>query len=392
VSDQLALAISGIWLAAGFVIILARAEQRRICLAVLASLGGGAAFATAGSLATSAPNVIIAGCGLGAFAGALLAVRFQKLFVLLASSAISAFLATLGMLALTESRNNLPVALAAAAAGGIIALTRPDRAATFVIAFSGAQAIFHAIFVPADAYAVGWPEQVAERLVTAYLGGLLPFGVTTMLFVAYANYQQRLDDPGRVQPGLAPAIAALARSIATRLAAVIVIAAAISAAVWWSTDLVIARFEVTGLHALSWPVVSLTTAWFVSLLPRRDAGHGVGDGAKPGRLAWRHLALAAFGVTAMPVLTASLFRLFGATWDGLAQFYSAFVSGPPVTVACKWLYSAGVLPFLLSGAIRTRRPGTGSLATQTGWPGFRKAGRLQWRRRAARTPDPISND
>jgi len=294
--------------------------------------------AITGSFATGAPAGIIAGASLGAIGAFIFAGRERRLFLQFAAAAVASFIVVLCQLAFTDSRQFLPAIVVAAGLGALLAQLRVEDVATALIAFTGAQAVFQSVHVPADAWAVAWPEQIAERVTVAYLGALGPFAVTSALFIAWAVLER------------SDRLAVRARRVAVHLAAIIVGTAVVTTVLWLAEAAEITRFQVTGLHAMSWPVAVAVTIPFLAWLRPANTRRTTA----PGAAVARHVALMLFGVTALPVSTVALFTLFGDGWGTLGAFYSGFASGPVPTLLSKWVFSVGILPLLLARAVDTR--------------------------------------
>ena len=351
---------------AGFALLLIGPARAAIALRIVALTLGAMAGATAGSLATGAPAGIIAGAVCGAGGGVLFANGARRLFLQFAAAAVAGFIAVLCMLAFTDSRQFLPAIVIAAGLGALLAQIWMEDVATALVAFVGAQVIFHSVHVPADAWAVIWPEQVAERVIVAYLGALGPFAVASVLFIAWAIVERRVllasaragpsapNAAGENSPeGAGPQMArwaVSARRIAVHLAAVIIGAAVATSVLWLAGVAEITRFQVTGLHALSWPAATAVTvpfiAWLGPVVSRANAVRGVA--------ASRHIALMVFGVTALPVATVALLTPVSDALGLLGAFYAGFARGPAQTVLSKWVFSAGILPLLLARTLDTQ--------------------------------------
>jgi hypothetical protein len=218
------------------------------------------------------------------------------------------------------------------------------------MAFQGAQAVFHAVFVPADAYSGSFRE-IAARLLGLYADNVIALGITTLLFVGFALWYQkgvaRRRDPA--DPHWASALAA--RRISVRYAALILATWIVTAVLSLSGQWSLSSFDLAGMHALSWPLVSVIT---LALL--RPQPVPIEIASPPRKRSYRILRIAAFGAIVPPVVTGALFMAYGAPWQTISGFYESFLHGPSTALAAKLGYSLAVLPLLLATAVpRARR-------------------------------------
>jgi hypothetical protein len=343
-------AINAIWLAAGFALVLWGLRIFRVWVGAVGMLAGAALGAAAAGGLTGQEEGVLIGALAGGVLGALVAWPLQRITVFLTAGATTAMIAAAGTVAFAGSEYVAGAAIIGFLAGGILASVFYKTVIIAAMAFTGAQAVFHALYVPADTF-VGSPVEIGGSLVAIYASEFIVFVATTALFVGFALWYQR--GPGRKRERL-PAQAAralAARRVSTRLAFVIVtawVAAAVFvAAGFWP----VSAYELVGMHPLSWPVVALAA---IVLLGARPTVLQVGEGAdrvRPrGSSRRRMLRATAFAAVVPPVLTAVLFVAIGGSWDGLADYYRAFLAGPGPVVAAKWAFSLAVMPLLLFSA------------------------------------------
>jgi hypothetical protein len=353
VSVALPLALQALWLAMGFAFVLWGLRIFKAYVALLGGALGCAAGAAAAAIFFGSTEAMI-GCALaGTLVGALLAWPLQKLLVFAVAGATISALAMFVVVARGNDENLLLAAIIGFVAGGVLTLLLYDIVIIVALAFHGAQAVFQSAFVTADAY-IGTPREVVERLLGIYSERIVAFAVTTLLFVGLALwYQRRLARPRGRTPEQ-EVRAAVARRVCLRLAVTILAVRVISAALALSGTWHISSFELTGLHALSWPLACVATVLLLRGAVRRLTGSGDAAPARA-RRGRRHLALALFGVTLLPALTAALFVAYGASWDSLIGFYLAFISGTAGSIAAKWTFAFGLLPLLLAGVVPAPR-------------------------------------
>jgi hypothetical protein len=347
VPAELQLVLRSLELAVGFALVLWGLRIFKLYVAALGMVVGAAAGAGVTAVTSGSTDAMTAGMLLGALAGALLAWPLQKLVVFLASAAAGALLATLAANAWVGSDANVVALIGGGVVGGIAAIALYDTIVVAAMAFNGAQAIFHAVFVPVDAYREA-PRGFVERVLSVYAEQWLAFVVTTVVFVGYAVWYQRgvrraakISDAGRVG-------ARAVRRVSVRLAALILAAWGLSSWMVVNGDWELSSYALAGMHALSWPLVCLATLAFVRRYAPQTAF--AGDVARPRlRRTRRFVGTALFGLIVPPAVTAALFVATGASWDVLFSYWGGFIDGSPDSVAAKWTFAL-LYPMLVAGA------------------------------------------
>jgi hypothetical protein len=343
-------AINAIWLAAGFALVLWGLRIFRVWVGAVGMLAGAALGAAVAGGLTGQEQAVLIGALAGGVLGGLIAWPLQRITVFLTAGAATAMIAAVGTVAFAGSEYVAGAALVGFLAGGILAYVLYTTVIIAAMAFTGAQAVFHALYVPADTF-VGSPAEIGGGLLAIYASEFIVFVATTALFVGFALWYQQGPGRKRERSAVQAARALAARRVSTRLAFVIV-AAWVAAAVFVAAGFwPVSAYELVGMHPLSWPVVALAA---IVLLGARPTVVQVGEGADmtlprgPGR---RHmLSATAFAAVVAPVLTAAMFVTIGGSWDGLADYHRAFLAGPGPVVAAKWAFSLAVMPLLLFSA------------------------------------------
>jgi len=339
-------AINAVWLAAGFALVLWGLRIFKLWVAGTGLVAGaflGAAFA---SVVFGTRDATLAGSLAGAFLGALAAWPLQKIVVFIAAGTTAALVVAAGAVAIAGADNVAIVSIIGFVGGGLLAMWAYDVVVIAAMAFTGAQAVFHAAYVPFDVYNNA-PSAIASRLLGIYALRFPVFVATTVLFIGFSLWYQR--GPGRKRErspaGNARAIAA--RRISIRFAVLIVLAWLFAAALVAAGIFSASTFELVGMHPISWPVVALAALPFIRPRPA-VIQMADGDVTRPrSRTRRRLLGMAAFGAIVPPVLTAGLFVAYGETWVSLSDFYRSFFSGPGTVIAAKWAYSLCLLPLVL---------------------------------------------
>ena len=337
-SAALPLALYALWLITGFAFVLWGLRIFKAYIAIL-GLSAGAALGASGAafFAGDTQSVLIGGA-IGALVGLFFAWPLQKLLVFSAAGTAGAAIAAAASLALGQGDYLIVAAIAGFILSSVLVLAFFDSIVICTMALHGALAVFHAVFVPPAVY-FGDLRQVGARMLGLYAENLTALVATSAIFVAFAWwYQKRVlkrKDPA--DPRWPAAVTA--RRIAFRFAALILaswmITTALSLAEVWS----VTSFDLAGMHALSWPLVTLFMLPFVR--PRPPAPNG---------LAWRRprfLTVALSAAVVPPIVTAALFTAFGAPWATLTRFYSGFISGEPTELIAKCVFSLAILPPLL---------------------------------------------
>lgn len=347
-SAAIPLAVYAAWLAAGFAFVLWGLRIFKAWIALLGVIAGGALGSTAGVLIGGETPAILVGAVIGAGAGMLLAWPLQKLLVFLGAGSAGAMLGAVALLAFDQGDLAVPGAIIGFLLAGISVLVIHDTVVIGAMAFQGAQAVFHAVFVPLSTFD-GSLYDIGARLLAIYADQAIALVVTTMLFIAFALWYQK-GLTRQADPVDARAMRAVtARRVSVRYAGLILASWLLTAVLATRGDWSLSPFELAGIHALSWPLVTLATLMFLRPRPVEATV------AAPRRRARRLLDLALFGVVVPPVLTVALFALYGAPWQTIAGFYLSFIDGPTTALAAKLGYSLAVFPMLLATAVPAPR-------------------------------------
>jgi len=347
VSAAVPLVVYAAWLAAGFAFVLWGLRIFKAYVALIGTVAGASLASGISAIVVGDGQAIAIAGVIGAIAGLVLAWPLQKLLVFLAAGSAGALFGSVITVALERTELIVPASIAGFLLAGIAVLALYETIVVCAMAFQGAQAVFHAVFVPADAYS-GSLREIGARLLGLYADNVIALGATTMLFIGFALWYQkgvaRRRDPA--DPHWPVALAA--RRISVRYAALIlatwIVTAALSISGQWS----LSSFDLAGMHALSWPLVTMVT---LMLLRPRPVPLAVEAAVPARRRSWRLLRIAAFGVVVPPVVTAALFMAYGAPWQTISGFYESFLQGPSTALAAKLGYSLAVLPLLLSTAV-----------------------------------------
>jgi hypothetical protein len=356
VSAAIPLAVYALWLAAGFAFVLWGLRIFKAYVAMLGVVAGGVLGATAGALTGGETQAILIGGGVGAAIGMLLAWPLQKFLVFLASGFAGALFGAVIVLALEQSDKVVPASIAGFLIAGILVLALYDTLVICAMAFQGAQAVFHAVFVPADAYS-GSLQDIASRLLGIYADRVLALAITTALFMSYALWYQksvaRHRDPA--DPRWAASLAA--RRVSVRYAALILLSWTVTAALSISGQWDLSSFDLAGVHALSWPLVSIATLAFLRTRQGALVAQPAALNAPVRRRHRRLLTITVFGAIVPPVVTGALFAIYGAPWETMSGFYQSFLHGPASALAAKFSYSFALLPMLLATAVPELKQG-----------------------------------
>jgi hypothetical protein len=352
VSPYVQLGTNAIALAAGFALTLWGLRIYKAYILLIGVLAGGALGAGLGTMTGDSGNGLLVGGLVGALLGAILAWPLQKLAVFLVAGTVAGFLAVMTLLGVSNAGAPLGAAfLIAFIIGGVLALLVFEYVVTAVMAVIGAQAVFFAVFVSRDAFAGRSVQEVVEGAILAYANGFVAFAASTVLFTAFALWLHRLRRtalPQQQHDGLTsrPALTRLAVHFALMIVGATILTGSQLIGNAWS----VGSFELTGMHPLSWPFVSLAGIVFARWLGRsRARADGAGPPPAPRLGSW--LAASAFSVTVIPLVSAVTFVTYGGA-AGLEAFYAAFISPPASSMACKWLFALGVLPLLLTRSVR----------------------------------------
>ena len=352
---ELQIALDVVALASGFALVLWGFRIYRLWLGLTGAAAGAALGVAVATFATGSTDGMMLSAAGGALVGALIAWPLQKAVVFVGVGAATGLL---GVLALQAWAGPGPgpvtaiVATFAFLAGGILAVRLFEPAVTLAMAFTGALAVFHAVFVPADVYA-GDAAAIFNRMLGVYAEQISAFVATTALFMGLAFWLQ--SGRRRRKQGRSSLRDALGRRFAVRFAALILMAWTAAALLGLSQSWQVSSFELIGMHPLSWPVVTLAAVAFSGLsrvTPRALQAPPPTPDTPPHRrsTAWAWIA---FGLIAMPVLTAAVFATFGAPWQAIGGFYRAFMLGPAASIAAKCGISLALLPLALMGAVRS---------------------------------------
>jgi len=346
VPAELQLVLRSLELAAGFALVLWGLRIFKLYVALLGLVVGAAVGAGVTAMTSGSTEAMTAGMMIGGVAGALLAWPLQKLIVFLASAAAGGLLAMLAANAWVGSDYGMIALIGGGVVGGVAAIALYDTIVVAAMAFNGAQAIFHAVFVPIDAYGAA-PRDFADRVLAVYAEQWLAFVITTVLFVTYAVWYQRgvrraakTSDIGRLR-------SRAVRRVSVRLAGLVLAAWVLSSWMVLTGEWELSSYGLAGMHALSWPLVCVATLMFLRRYAPRQAIEG-DVAARRVRRTTRFLATAAFGVMVPPAITAALFLASGASWDALLGYWGAFISGPASSIAAKWVFAL-LFPLLVAG-------------------------------------------
>ena len=356
-SAELQIALDVVALAIGFGLILWGFRIYRLWIALSGAATGAALGVALAMLATGSMDTIVLSAAAGALLGALMAWPFQKAAVFITAGVATGLLGVLSLQAWAGPDQVAAIASAVVAtlgflAGGMLAVRLFEPAVTLAMAFAGALVVFHAVFVPADTWA-GDAAAILNRIVGVYTARLPAFVATAALFLGLALWLQsgrrrRKQSRGSLRD-------ALGRRIAVRFAALILVAWTAAALLGVSRGWQVSSFELIGMHPLSWPVVTLaavTLAGLPRFSPRAPHIPPFPPDTPPNGRSLIY-AWVAFGLFAMPALTAAVFATFGAPWDAIVGFYRAFALGPAASIATKYGVSLALLPLALASAVRS---------------------------------------
>lgn len=342
-------ALSALWLAAGFALVLWGLKIFRAWVLIVGILAGGAIGAAVAVAMVGAQDAAVAGALAGAAIGGFAAWPLQRTMVFLAAGLATAMVAAAAAVAFAGTDYIAGFSIAGFLAGGILAVALYETVIISAMAFTGSLAVFHAMYVPVDAFR-GRPEDIAARLLGIYAAQFVVFVAGAAVFVAFALWYQRGPARKRERPPARAARAIAARRVSVRLAFLVVAAwiatAGLIAAGFWP----VSTYELVGMHPVSWPAVALATLLFLAAAPNVVEGEGDDRVVLRNRSRGHFARTAAFAAVVPPVVTAGLFVMMGGSWDGLGDYYRAFLAGPPPVVAAKWTFSLGLLPLLLFSA------------------------------------------
>jgi hypothetical protein len=341
-------AINLIWLAAGLALVLWGLRIFRLWVGAVGFIGGGAIGAAIGAAMGGREEMAVIGGLAGGVVGAVVAWPLQRLTVSLAAGMTTALIAAAGAMAFAGSEYVAGAAILGFLAGGAVAFVLYETVIITAMAFTGAHAVFHALYVPADAW-LGTPEQIGARILAIYAAELVVFVALTVVFVAFSMWYQRGPAAKRERsPGQA-AWARAAKQVSTRLAFVVLAAWAVSAFFVAARVWPMSMYDLAGMHPLTWPIVAIAVLALLVGRPR-TIGYDIETGPPPAPRGRRRRFLRTAAICALvpPVLTAAVFVALGGSWEGLASYYRAFLAGPAPVVAAKWAFSLGLMPLLLA--------------------------------------------
>jgi hypothetical protein len=340
-------AINLIWLAAGMALVLWGLRIFRLWVGAVGFIAGGAMGAGIGGM-TGGDEAALIGALAGGVLGAVIAWPMQRLTVSVAAAMTSALIGAAGAIAFAGSEYVAGAAIIGFIAGGALAFILYETVIIAAMAFTGSLAVFHALYVPADAW-LGAPEQVGGRILAIYAAEFVVLMAMTLVFIAFSMWYQRGPSAKRDRSPGQVAWARAARQVSTRLAFVVFAAWAVSALFIAARVWPVSVFDLAGMHPLSWPIVAIAMLALLVGRPHVIAYHEEnGPPQRPRDRRKRFLRAAALGAVVPPILTAAVFVMLGGSWDGLAGYYRAFLAGPVPVVAAKWAFSLGLIPLLLA--------------------------------------------
>ncbi|MCI0434066.1 MAG: hypothetical protein L0271_10600 [Gemmatimonadetes bacterium] len=341
---ELQIGLDALALAIGFAFVLWGVRLYRIWIGLIGFAMAGAAGAGVAALTADSLEAMLIGGAAAGLVGALLAWPLHKIFAAFVAAALSGVLGGLAAETWIGGGAGLPVGTVAFLVGGIVALRWFESAVQLAMSFTGAQAVFLAVFAPPGLFS-GGPIRIGERLLDVHSQNLPAFLVNTALFMGLGWWIHA----GRVRSrkGQASVSDGYGRSIAVRFAGLILLAWLATALLGLRLDWQLSSFELLGMHPLSWPVVTLAAVAVGGL--RQPRPEIVVPAPSP-PVSW--VTPVVFSTVAMPLITAALFVAYGASWDAAGDFYRAFMGGTAGSVATKFGVSLALLPLVMVGAAR----------------------------------------
>ena len=309
--------------------------------AVLGVLAGGLVF---GSL-----EAAVLGGVIGAILGGVIAWPLQKFFVFLIAGAWSGLLGAAAMAAMGVPQDALwVVGLILFVAGGALAVCFYEYVIIIVMAFSGVQAIFNAVFVPHAAISGEDPAELWRYLLQAYSERIVTLLFLVVVFIGFALYfQKRAIIKSGYDERTKWTVAGL-----RRLSYLLSLLAVLGFALMHFIGEDFSGSILFGSNIFSWPLTALAAASFSAWL--------VWSGDRvcflKSRAFCRFLYMLLFSLVVLPLITwcvnCVLFLQPIRLW-----YYLAFFDGPPVFLVTKWVCAMLVVPGLLYwAALRESAP------------------------------------
>jgi hypothetical protein len=330
----------------GFALVLWGLRIFKAYVAIVGLLVGAGLGGAIGSVAIDADNGLLIGALVGALLGALAAWPLQRVIAFVMAGVATGLVAAL-LTAGPPGSDTFGLAFAIGfLVGGGLGLVVFERIVIAALAFTGAQAIFLAAFVPNEVYSTNTFTGIAEGVLDVYESRLAAFAITTLTCIGLGLWHQR---SGSRQP-MEPRAKRLRR--APVAFAILLLAANLAVgfgtfAFGWDTS----SFALTGLHPLAWAFVSMTTVMFLGVRSRLVANllEPNLEAAAPRRS--RHNvsypAFVLFAIGVVPLATALVFRAAGSPTWGLGTYYGAFLGPAAPALALKWFIALAWLPFVL---------------------------------------------
>jgi hypothetical protein len=333
------------FLAVGFGLVLwglriFKAYVLLVGLLVGAGLGG-----AIGSVAINGDNGLLIGALGGGFIGAIAAWPLQRIIAFLMAGAATGLVVSLATGAVPGSEAFGPAFAIGFLIGGFLGLIIFERIVIAALAFTGAQAIFLAAFVPNEVYNPNSFTAIADGILGVYESRMAAFAITTITCIGLALWYQR---SGRNATPLQARARSL-RRVPVGFAILILfanIAVGLGAfAFGWETS----SFALTGLHPLAWAFTSMMTVVFLGARSRFLAPQESPTGAeiRPRRKGTAYPVYLLGSVAALPLATGFVFRSAGSPTWGLGAFFGAFIDAAPPVLAFKWFAALIWLPFVM---------------------------------------------
>lgn len=336
-------------LAVGFALVLWGLRIFKAYVLLVGLLFGAGLGAAIGSVAIDADNALFIGALAGGFIGAIAAWPLQRIIAFAMAGAASGLVVSMATGALPGSDAFGPAFAIGFLIGGILGLIIFERIVIAALAFTGAQAIFLAAFVPNEVYAPSSLTAVAEGILDVYQDRLAAFAITTLTCVGLALWHQRSGRAATADPR-ARALRRVPTGFAVLILATNLAVGFGTFAIGWETT----SFALTGMHPLAWAFVSFMTVLFLGARARFTGSDGLTTEAPAKRRGTAYPVHILAAVAALPLATGFVFRAAGSPTWGLGAFFGAFVDGHPTALALKWFIALAWIPFVMWRA--TPRP------------------------------------
>jgi hypothetical protein len=339
-------------LALGFALVLwglriFKAYVLLVGLLVGAGLGG-----AIGSVAIDADNGLLIGALAGGFIGAIAAWPLQRVIAFLMAGAATGLIASMATGATPGTEAFGPAFAIGFLIGGILGLVIFERIVIAALAFTGAQAIFLAAFVPNQVYTPNSLTAIAEGILGVYENRLAAFAITTLTCIGLGLWHQRSGRKAAPLEGRAKALRRMPVAFAILILCANLVVGFGAFAFGWETT----SFALTGLHPLAWAFASMFTVLFIGARSRftaQDVTNIEGNTPRRRRAA-AYPVYVLIAIAALPLATGFVFRAAGSPTWGLAAFYGAFIDAGSPAIAFKWFIALAWLPFVMWRA--TPRP------------------------------------